>query len=82
MLDQNNGNGALATASYNAGPYRVKKWLPKKDMPADIWVETIPYTETRNYVRRVMSYTVIYDKKLGGKEKLMSSRMPMIKASL
>ena len=82
MLDSNNGNGALATASYNAGPYRVKKWLPKKDMPADIWVETIPYTETRNYVRRVMSYTVIYDKKLGGETSLMSSRMPIIKASL
>jgi len=82
MLDANDGNAVLATASYNAGPYRVKTWKPKKDMPSDIWVETIPFTETRNYVRRVMSYTVIYDKKLEGKTRLMSSRMPLIKASL
>jgi len=80
MLDENEGNGVLATASYNAGPYRVKKWLPNQDMPSDIWVETIPFTETRNYVRRVMSYTVIYDKKLGGKTGLMPTRMPDIKA--
>ena len=82
MLDANDGNGVLATASYNAGPYRVKQWLPNQDMPSDIWVETIPYTETRNYVRRVMSYTVIYDKKLEGKTGLMPSRMPIVKASL
>jgi len=80
MLDENNGNSALATASYNAGPYRVKKWLPEEDMPADIWVETIPYNETRKYVRRVMSYTVIYDEKLGGQRGLISTRMPVIKA--
>jgi len=81
MLDKNEGNGALATASYNAGPYRVKKWLPNKDMPSDIWVETIPYNETRKYVRRVMSYTVIYDNKLGGRGAgLMRYKMPVIKA--
>jgi len=79
MLDENNGNNALATASYNAGPYRVKQWLPEQDMPSDIWVETIPFNETRKYVRRVMSYTVIYDDKLNGKVQVMGSRMPDIK---
>ncbi len=80
MLDRNEGNGVLATASYNAGPNRVKKWLPNQDMPSDVWVDTIPYKETRSYVKRVMSYTVIYDNKLTGKPSLMSSRMPLIKA--
>ena len=80
MLDENEGNSVLATASYNAGPYRVKQWLPNKDMPSDIGVETIPNNETRNYVRRVMSYTVIYDHKLGGKITNIRSRMPAIKA--
>ena len=79
MLDENEGNSVLATASYNAGPYRVRQWLPNKDMPSDLWVETIPYSETRNYVRRVMSYTVIYDHKLGGKITSIHSRMPEIK---
>jgi len=80
MLDENNGNSVLATASYNAGPYRVKQWLPNKNMPSDIWVETIPYNETRNYVRRVMSYTLIYDHKLDGKIRSIRSRMPEIKS--
>ena len=79
MLDESEGNSVLATAAYNAGPYKVRQWLPNKDMPSDIWVETIPYSETRNYVRRVMSYTVIYDHKLGGKITSIHSRMPEIK---
>jgi len=80
MMDRNDGNSVLATASYNAGPHRVKKWMPNKDMPADLWVEIIPYNETRKYVRRVLSYTMIYNAKLGGENKIMGSRMPVIKA--
>ncbi|MDH3327467.1 MAG: transglycosylase SLT domain-containing protein [Gammaproteobacteria bacterium] len=80
MMDRNDGNSVLATASYNAGPHRVKKWIPNKDTPSDLWVETIPYNETRKYVRRVMSYTMIYNTKLGGKNSIMGSRMPVIKA--
>ncbi|HFE37332.1 MAG TPA: hypothetical protein ENK06_02780, partial [Gammaproteobacteria bacterium] len=80
MWDENEKNNILATASYNAGPYRIKKWLPKQDMPSDLWVETIPFEETRKYVQRVMAYTVIYDKKLTGKTGMMPYRMPLIKA--
>jgi len=79
MLDRNNGNNTLATASYNAGPHRVKKWLPKQPIDADLWVVAIPYHETRQYVRRVMAYTVIYNHRLGGKLTRMRSRMPMVK---
>lgn len=76
MLKEQGGNSALATASYNAGPYRVRKWMPETAMPADLWVESIPYTETRNYVRRVMAYTVIYDFRLDGKLEQIQKRMP------
>ncbi len=56
----------LATASYNAGPYRVKRWLKDaKILPADIWIETIPYKETRNYVKSVLAYQEIYQHKPG-----------------
>jgi len=45
----------LATAAYNAGPSRVESWLPHDtDMRADVWLETVPYNETRTYVRRVL----------------------------
>ena len=46
------GHPALATAAYNAGPHRVKKWIPHSTMPLDAWVASIPFTETRNYVQR------------------------------
>ncbi len=59
-----NGNVVLATAAYNAGPGRVKKWMPDKAMPADIWVENIPYIETRHYVKRVLKSTAIFQWRL------------------
>jgi len=65
MLNRFNGNFALAAAAYNAGPNRVDKWLPDdKQMPADIWIETIPFKETRKYVTSVLSYTLIYSQRL------------------
>ena len=66
LLQQNKGNHVLATASYNAGPYRVKKWVKKvDDLPADIWIEMIPYKETREYVKSVLAYQQIYQIKSG-----------------
>ena len=56
---------ALATAAYNAGPHRVDKWLPAAPMPADLWIATIPFRETRDYVRRVLAYRIIYADRLG-----------------
>ncbi len=79
MLDQNNGHQILATASYNAGPHRVKKWMPRdNDMPADLWVEIIPFKETRRYVKNVMAYTTIFDKRLDGQHIPLTKRMPLI----
>jgi soluble lytic murein transglycosylase len=56
---------ALATAAYNAGPQRVDSWLPAAPMPADLWIATIPFRETRDYVRRVLAYRVIYADRQG-----------------
>lgn len=68
VLDRFDDHMILATASYNAGPHRVQKWLPESDaLPADIWVDTITFDETRNYVKAVMFYSVIFDWKLDGK---------------
>lgn len=66
----------LATAAYNAGPHRVQRWLPHTDaLPADIWVETIPFNETRGYVRQVMAGAAIFDWRLGQEVRPLSSRM-------
>lgn len=66
LLDRHKGNQILATAAYNAGPHRVKTWLKDAEpMPADIWIETIPFKETREYVKSVLAYQQIYQYKVG-----------------
>lgn len=71
LLDRHKGNQVLATAAYNAGPYRVKKWLKSaNELPADIWIETIPFRETREYVKSVLAYQEIYQHKVGEQSSL------------
>ncbi len=64
LLDKFNGQVALAAASYNAGPNRVKNWLPLKPMAMDIWIETIPFNETRQYVSLVLANTLFYQQRM------------------
>ena len=68
MLGRFDGYYAKATAAYNAGPGRINKWSPDKTIAADQWVESIPFKETRRYVRAVMAYTTIYDHKLNAEK--------------
>jgi soluble lytic murein transglycosylase len=49
----------LTLAAYNAGPNRVPQWLPREKVDAEIWIENIPYNETRAYVQRALSSLVI-----------------------
>jgi len=77
MLDQHKNNAVLATAAYNAGPGRIRNWLPNYDMAADLWIETIPFKETREYVKNVLTYTAIYQEMLG-KTPSLSRHMPYI----
>lgn len=79
LLDELGDHPALATAAYNAGPHRVKKWLPEDgEQPADLWIEEIPFRETRDYLRRVFAYTAIYERRLGDKGIRLSQRLPPI----
>lgn len=81
LLQQFDGNELLATAAYNAGPDRVRAWRPQStSLPADVWVDTIPFWETRNYVRRVMSAAVIFDWRLHHRTERLSARLGQITA--
>lgn len=78
LMDKMDNNPILATASYNAGWRRVRQWLPEKgNVPLDLWIETIPYKETRNYVKAVLAYQQIYSQHLGGRENLFKELATM-----
>jgi soluble lytic murein transglycosylase len=71
------GSPILMTAAYNAGPSAVAKWQDGlyQRFP-DLWIETIPYKETREYVTAVLAFSVIYDWRLDGKLQRLSARVP------
>ena len=62
VLEQFDGNLVMATAAYNAGPGRVKSWMPEgQSLAADFWIVTMPYTETRNYVQAVLTHMAAFE---------------------
>ena len=76
LLDQLDDHPLLAIAAYNAGPHRVRKWLPDAGaLEADIWIENVPFHETRTYLQRVLAYTAIYQERLGEPVEPLSRRM-------
>lgn len=70
MLDRFDNNRILAAAAYNAGPGRINIWKSKdgKGRDAAMYVENIPFKETRQYVQNVLLYDTIYKKLLTGQE--------------
>jgi soluble lytic murein transglycosylase len=60
LLARFGGDTALATGSYNAGPNAVGRWLPDAQKDLDVWVENIPYNETRTYVQRVAWHALVF----------------------
>jgi soluble lytic murein transglycosylase len=60
LLDKVDGQLPLALAAYNAGIAAASRWLPAGSIAPDVWVENIPYNETRNYVQRILWHTVVY----------------------
>ena len=70
LLDKFGNNRILAAAAYNAGPGRVVRWESKDGIKRDaaMYVENIPFAETRKYVQNVLLYDAIYQKLLTGKE--------------
>jgi soluble lytic murein transglycosylase len=75
VLDDAGGSQALAAAAYNAGPGRPRKWREGPVLDAAVWVENIPFPETRDYVKKVLSNSSYYAVLLGGKGTTLRSRL-------
>ena len=79
LLKRFDENMALAIAGYNAGPRLVRKWLPDRNkISADLWIDSIPFRETRRYVRYVLGYTMVYQNRLEAPVKRISDYMPFV----
>ncbi len=81
VMNKFDDHQVLATASYNAGPHRVDQWLRENEIAADIWIDTIPFTETRRYVRAVMAYAAIYEFHLTGEPQRLSLKLRTVPAA-
>jgi len=76
MLDRFGGFPYLAIAAYNAGPAPVERWrLARAQLDPDFFIESIPYKETRDYVTRVLAFSVVYDWRLNGNATPLGERM-------
>ncbi|MHB1084422.1 MAG: transglycosylase SLT domain-containing protein [Thiobacillus sp.] len=72
------GSAVLATAAYNAGPGRAQRWRDTRPMEAAIYIESIPFAETRQYVKKVMSNAMYYAARFGQPSALLKDRLGTI----
>ena len=78
LLDRHGGQLAPALAAYNAGPGPVVRWLPLRSMEADVWIENIPYGETRAYVQHILEHIVAFAWVRGGEQPALASMLRRI----
>ncbi|HUJ87811.1 MAG TPA: transglycosylase SLT domain-containing protein [Burkholderiales bacterium] len=81
MVLEDLGHEVLASAAYNAGPRRARSWRDAKPLEGAIYVETIPFSETRRYVKNVMANAVIYAALLGEPRSSLHARLGVIPAA-
>lgn len=74
-LDDVQGSLPLAAAAYNAGPGRARQWRNGPVLPGEVWAETIPFEETRDYVKRVLANTTNYAALLTGEPQSLLRRL-------
>lgn len=78
VLESLDNHPVLASAAYNAGPGRARKWQADAPLEGAIYAETIPFSETRDYVKKVMSNAVYYSALFEGRPQSIKSRLGVI----
>jgi soluble lytic murein transglycosylase len=80
VLDDLQGSPVLATAAYNAGPGRARRWQASVPMEGAVYIETIPFLETREYVKKVMANAMHYSQRLGLERTALKDRLGTVPA--
>jgi soluble lytic murein transglycosylase len=73
VLEDFDGSQAMAAAAYNAGPNRLRRWREGPSVEPAIWAENIPFNETRDYVKKVLSNAAVYSSLLNGRSLSLKS---------
>ena len=80
LLERYGNQLDLSLAAYNAGPVSVARWLPAHPVDADVWIENIPYTETRAYVQHILEHIVAFAVMRGADPPRLTSLLPPVQA--
>ncbi len=80
VLDDLQGSPVLATAAYNAGPGRARRWQAATPLEGAVYIETIPFLETREYVKKVMANAMHYSQRLGMERTALKDRLGVVPA--
>lgn len=80
VMESLDNHPVLASAAYNAGPGRARKWRAERDLEGAVYAETIPFNETRDYVKKVMSNSVYYSALFNGQPQSLKSRLGTVGA--
>ncbi len=75
VMESLDNHPVLASAAYNAGPGRARKWRADRALEGAVYAETIPFNETRDYVKKVMSNAVYYSALFNGQPQSLKSRL-------
>src|SRR5574340_1672018 len=78
VLDTLDGQPVLASAAYNAGPGRARRWRPDSAIEGAVYAETIPFNETRDYVKKVMANATYYAHTFGERLQSLKQRLGII----
>jgi soluble lytic murein transglycosylase len=81
LLDRHKGQLDQSLAAYNAGPLSVARWLPANALDADIWIENIPYAETRAYVQHILEHIVAFATMRDAEPPRLSTLLPKVEPS-
>jgi soluble lytic murein transglycosylase len=81
LLDRNGGQLGVSLAAYNAGSTPVARWLPPKSVDADVWIENIPYAETRAYVEHILEHIVAFAYVSDAEPPRLAALMPAVEPS-
>lgn len=81
LLDRHAGQLSLTLAAYNAGTAAVARWLPPDSMDADVWIENIPYAETRAYVEHILEHIVAFAYVSGAEPPHLAALLPNVAPS-